>query len=61
MLELRSVFKREIEEYLALRKKTLTPESYGSYLYALRNFDEYLSERGITIANYNENGLEWRV
>lgn len=54
MLELRSVFKHEIEQYLALRKKTLTPESYRLYLYVLRNLDEYLIECNVTTKTVEE-------
>ena len=60
MLELRSVFKHEIEQYLALRQKTLTPESFAHHLYVLRNLDEYLAESGIKAKTIDEKTVtDW--
>ncbi|MCL2776227.1 MAG: tyrosine-type recombinase/integrase [Oscillospiraceae bacterium] len=47
-MELRSIFKPEMETYLALKKKTLTQESYGMYVYVLQNFDQYLLDHDST-------------
>lgn len=54
MIEFTSVFKSEMEEYLALRKKTLTPDSYRIHLKILQNFDKYIAENGITVKVVDE-------
>ena len=44
MITLNSIFKTELEEYLSLRKKTLTPESYKYACGVLGSFDRCLEE-----------------
>lgn len=47
MTDFKSVFKIELKEYTSLRKKALTPDSYGYTRGVLSGFDCYLSEQNV--------------
>jgi integrase len=44
MPEFKSVFAVELAEFLALKQKTVTPDTHRLYRYLLANFDKYLSD-----------------
>jgi len=48
MPEFKSVFAAELAEYIALKQKTISPETYNRYRYILTNFDGHLVDSELT-------------